>query len=61
MLDKLFRLWYENRQVTGETSTRKGGAPKGQIPINWDETLRQKDCNFIQSWKDPVLRLLIRA
>jgi hypothetical protein len=32
-------------------------APKGQIPTRRNETLRQKDCNLIQSWKDPGCRL----
>jgi hypothetical protein len=37
------------------------GAPKGQIPRDWDETLRQKDCNLIKSWKDLTLRLWLRV
>jgi len=31
------------------------GAPKGQVPIDRKETLRQKDCNLADSWKDPTL------
>ena len=54
MLDKILRLWYIalQVQVTGETPDPKKGA-EGANPERWDETLRQKDCNLIQSWKDP--------
>jgi hypothetical protein len=45
------------REVTGETSIPLygRGAPKGQLPTGRNETLRQKDCNLIQSWKASVL------
>lgn len=36
-------------------------APKGQVPIIRDETLRQKDCDLIKSWKDPTHKLLLRV
>jgi len=52
-LTSFFDCGINNRQVTGETPDRKGGAPKGQVPTSRNETLRQKDCNFVQSWKDP--------
>jgi hypothetical protein len=41
--------------VTGETPDPMRGAPKGQIPISRNETLRQKDCNSYKSWKDSAL------
>jgi len=31
------------------------GRRRGKSRGDWDETLRQKDCNLIKSWKDPIL------
>ena len=51
-LTSLFN-WEKIFLVTGETLIDR--EPKGQIPRNCDETLRQKDCNLIKSWKDHAL------